>query len=226
MKYCKTCRLSYQTPLSHCLFCNTPIDDNQTPSDDSMEFHYPIFIKQKKVRVMVQKIFSFLLLLAILSCLYIDLNDNTKGLSWSLYTTTCFFFGLYQVLLFASRKKKIKKLVYSSYSVLLFLLLIALYGGSPFWAIDFILPLGLFATNLVLTFYFIIRKRKALYDIAIYILSTSLLGMIPLLLLLLDQLTYTWPSITCGLYSFAILFALLFFSTSHTKEEFKRRFHI
>lgn len=226
MKYCKTCKLSYQSPLSHCLFCNAPLEVTQNTSDEILEFHYPAFTKQKKKAVMVKKILSFLLLVAILSCLYIDLNDKTKGLSWSLYTTTCFLFGLYQIVLFTGKKKKIKKILYSSYSIIVFLILLAFYGGHPFWAIDFVYPLGLLVINLSLSFYFTVRKRKALYDIAIYILSTSLLGMIPLLLLLFDKLTFTWPSKVCVLYSFAVLFALLFFSTSQTKEELKRRFHI
>ena len=226
MKYCKSCKLSYNTPLSQCLFCNSPLDTKQNGSEDIVDYKYPSITKHKKVGMTIKKILSFLLLVSILLCLYIDLNDNSKGLSWSLYTTTCFLYGLYQMYLYSRKQKMIKKLLYSTYGTIVFLLLIALYGSNPLWAIDFVLPLGLLAINLSLSFYFLIRKRKALYDVAIYIFISSMLGMIPLLLVLFHKLTYTWPSITCGLASFTVLFALLFFSTAQAKEELKRRFHI
>jgi Ca2+/Na+ antiporter len=194
--------------------------------DEQFNFHYPQFHKRRKAAQFFKKLLNFTIWLSMIFCLFIDLTDNKPGISWSLYTTTSCLYVLYLIYLYSNKKKKIKKITYSAYASIILNLLLGLYTDSPFWAIDFILPLGIFTTNLCLTYYFVVRKRKALHDVAIYNLVASLLGLIPLLLFLLDQLTYTWPSITCGLYSLLILSGLMFFSTSQTKEELKRRFHI
>lgn len=225
MKYCKTCKLFYETPLKHCLFCNSPLEATTITSNGEEQFLYPAFQKQKKAAKHFKKIMSFLLLIGTFTCIYLDLTESGKGLSWSLYTTSCLIYALLICHLFAGKKKTIKKLTSATYVTIIFLIVIAFIGHNPFWAIDFILPLGIFTLNLCLTFY-LLKKHKVLHDVAIYSLVASLFGLIPFMLIFFHALTYTWPSIVCGLYSIAILFGLLFFSTKQTKEEFARRFHI
>jgi hypothetical protein len=236
MRYCKNCRITYGTPLDHCVFCNNELamDQELTNSnnplsatlEDNFNFHYPQFHRKRKAALFFKKLLNFTIILSIIFCLFIDQTDKNPGISWSLYPTTCCLYVLYLIYLYSNKIKKIKKITYSAYASIILNLFLGLYTQSPFWAIDFILPLGIFTTNLCLTFYFIVRKRKALHDVAIYNLVASLFGLIPLLLFLLDRLTYTWPSIMCGLYSLLILSGLMFFSTNQTKEELKRRFHI
>lgn len=234
MRYCKNCKLTYGTPLNHCLFCNNELTEDNGLSklngsnsySDSMDYHYPQFQKRKKARQNFLRFIYFLIIMSIISCIFLDLTDKKPGISWSLYTTTCCLYVLYLVRLCASKQKKIKKITYSAYASIILNLLIGLYTDSPFWAIDFILPLGILGTNLCVTFYFLFRKREELHNIVIYNLVACLLGLIPLILFFTKQLTYTWPSITCGLYSLIILSGLMFFSTSQTKDELKRRFHL
>lgn len=226
MKYCKTCKLSYNTPLSHCLFCNSPLEESNETSVCKTDYYYPAFKRQKRGRSYFKKILIFLVLVGVFTCLFLDLMVTRKGLSWSLYTNSSLLYVLYIGLVFSGKEKKIKKITSAAYASVVFLLAIGLFGKSAVWAIDFILPLCLFAINLCLTFYFLVRKRKALHDIAVYIMTTSLLGLIPLLLLLLHKLTYSWPAITCGIYSLVVIFGLVFFTTQQTKDELKRRFHI
>lgn len=226
MKYCKTCNLSYNTPLTHCLFCNNQLEGEEELSNLTPDYHYPQFQKQKRARKYFKKILSFLIIVALFTCSYLDLTVTKKGLSWSFYTNSSLLYVLYIGFLFAEKKKIIKKMTLAAYASVVFLLAIGLFSKTSVWAIDFILPLGLLSINICLTFYFIVRKRKALHDIAIYNLTTSFLGLIPFLLMIFNRLTYIWPSLTCGLYSLAILFGLLFFTTKETKEELKRRFHL
>lgn len=236
MRYCKNCKMTYGTPLDHCLFCNNELTTKiemttfetslSSYSEGDSVYHYPQFHKRRKVAHIFKKFLYFIIILSIVFCLFIDVTDKNPGLNWSLYPTTSCLYVLYLIYLYSSKRRKIKKITYSAYASIILNLLLGLYTQSPFWAIDFILPLGIFTTNLCLTFYFIARRRKALHDIAIYNLVASLFGLIPLLLFLMNRLTYTWPSITCGFYSLVILFGLMFFSTSQTKEELRRRFHI
>ncbi len=225
MRYCRTCNLSYNTPLAHCLFCNSQLEDCEGLTNNASDYYYPQFQKQKRARNYFKKILSFLIIVALFTCLFLDLAV-TKRLSWSLYTNSSLLYALYLGFLFASKKKKIKKVTSAAYASILFLLTIGIFGKDSVWAIDFILPLGLLTINICLTFYFLLRRRKALHDIAIYNLIASCLGLMPLFLIMLHKLTFTWPSITCGLYSLVILFGLLFFTTKDTKDELKRRFHL
>ena len=236
MRYCKNCKMTYGTPLTHCLFCNNELTmekelekvtkETLSYAGEDLNFHYPQFHKRKRFGQTFLKFLYFLLLVSIVSCLFLDLTDHKPGISWSLYTTTSCLYVFYLIHLYSSKRKKIKKVTFSAYATIVLILLIGLYTESPYWAIDFILPLGILITNLCLTYYFIFRRRKALHDVAIYNLVASLLGLIPLILFFTKQLTYTWPSLTCGLYSMVILFGLMFFPTTQTKEELKRRFHL
>ncbi len=225
MKSCKICNLSYNTPLAHCLFCNNQLEDSEHFSKAISDYYYPQFKRQKRAKRYFKKILSFLIIVALFTCLFLDLTV-TGRLSWSLYTNSSLMYALYIGFLFTGKKKMIKKITLAAYASVLFLLVIGLFGESTIWATDFILPLGLLTINICLTTYFLTRRRKALHDIAVYNLTTSCLGLIPLLLILLHKLTFKWPSLICGLYSLAILFGLLFFTTKETKDEFKRRFHL
>ncbi|MDD5935331.1 MAG: DUF6320 domain-containing protein [Clostridiales bacterium] len=226
MKYCKTCNLFYSAPLSHCLFCNSQLEGNDVTSPSESDYHYPPFQRQKKAKKYFRKILIFLVLVAVFTCLFLDLTVTGKGLTWSLYTNSSLLYVLYVGLVFAGKEKKIKKITSAAYASVAFLLVIGLFGTDSVWAIDFILPLCLFAINICLTINFLARKRKALHDIAIYSLITSFLGLIPLILFFLQQLSYSWPALTCGLYSVVVIFGLCFFSTKETKDELKRRFHL
>lgn len=230
MNYCKTCKLSYQSPIHHCLFCNNELS-NQPPTEYSLtrplekplEFHYPAVQKRRKTALILKKLLTFLLLVAIISCFFLDISDDIT-ISWSLYPIASCLYVLYLIQIYTKRQKNIKKITYSAYASIVYLLMLGLFT-KPFWAIEFIFPLGILTTNLCLTFYFLTRKRRRLHDVAVYIVIASLLGLLPILLYFFDCLSYTWPSIACSLYSLVILFGLMFFSTQQTKEEIKRRFH-
>lgn len=236
MRYCKNCNLTYGSSLNHCLFCNNEliselesskkVAEKLLTTDESISFHYPSFQKRKKILKYFVKLIYFLVIISIASCIFLDLTVGKGGINWSAVPAVCCFYFFYLVRLYTSKQKRIKKITVSAYASIIFLLLIGLLTKTIFWAIDFILPLGIFATNLCLTYYFLFRKRKALHDIAIYNLVASLLGLIPLVLYFSNQLTYSWPSIVCGLYSLVIISGLIFFSTSQTKEELRRRFHL
>jgi hypothetical protein len=235
MRYCKNCKMTYQTPLNHCLFCNNELTvdqefknfkpENQTSTSEDINYHYPQFQSRRKSGQLFKKFINFIILISIVSCIFLDLIDDS-GFGWSMYPMTSCVYVLYLVYLYSSKRKTIKKVTYNAYATIIFLLLLGFYSKSPFWAVDFPFPLGILAINLCLTFYFVVRKRKSLHDIAIYILVASILGLIPLVLFFTKQLTYAWPSVCCGLYSLMVLSGLTFFSTNQTKDEIKRRFHL
>jgi hypothetical protein len=227
--------MTYQPPLNHCLFCNNELTVEQefinlipaksTSINKDIDYHYPQFQNRRKSGQLFKKLINFTILISIISCIFLDLIDH-GGIGWSMYPMTGCVYVLYLVYLYSSKRKTIKKVTYSAYATLLFLLLLGFYSKRPFWAIDFPFPLGILATNLCLTFYFIVRKRKSLHDIAIYILVASIIGLVPLILFFTKQLTFVWPSVSCGLYSLMVLSGLTFFSTNQTKDELKRRFHL
>lgn len=226
MKYCKTCKLTYQAPIEHCLFCNGLLEPVKTESGDHAVLYYPAYKKSRHVGQIVKKLIEFLVIIATVTCFSLDLIDQEHGLSWSLYVISSLFYVWYLCVLFGGKKKRIQKVTNASYATIVLILVIGLIGENSFWAIDFILPLGILALNLGLMLYFIIAKRKALHDVIIYPFIASIYGMIPFVLLLCHKLVYTWPSLVCGLYSLAVFACLLFFSTRQTREELIRRLHL
>lgn len=229
MRYCKYCKLHYNTPLDHCLFCNNELTQADiTSQNQEMEqsYHYPEFQKRKNSRSFLLRLFAFLGLIAILTCVYLDiLNKTTKGLSWSRYVISPIAYLLLFLLIITSTKKTIQKFTYSSYLTILLLLYLGSISNNSIWAIDFVMPLSFIAINITLLFFLIIKKRRH-HDYAIYSMITSMIGILPIILVFNHSLSYTWPTITCFLYSLTTFLGILIFSPVATKEELKRRLHL
>ncbi|WP_312368886.1 DUF6320 domain-containing protein [Lachnoclostridium sp.] len=229
MRYCKYCNLHYNTPLDHCLFCNNELTKtNLENSQQRMEqtYLYPEFQKRKNSKRFLLRLYTFLGLIAIITCVYLDLSNHLeKGLSWSRYVISPIAYLLFFMSIITSSKKSIQKIIYLSYLTLLFLVYLGSIGDSSVWSIEFVMPLGLISINITMLFFLLIKKRRH-HDYAIYSMLTSIIGMLPIILLFTHRLTYTWPTITCFLYSLTTFLGILFFTPEATKEELKRRLHL
>jgi heme/copper-type cytochrome/quinol oxidase subunit 4 len=229
MKYCKYCNLHYNTPLDHCLFCNNELMKTNLKSQEQMmeqTYHYPEFQKRKNSRRFLLRFFSFLGLIAMITCVYIDLsNPITKGLSWSRYVISPIAYFLLFLSIITSSRKSIQKTIYLPYLTLLFLVYLGSIGNSSVWSVDFVMPLGFISINITMLFFLLIKKKRH-HDYSIYCMTSSIIGILPIILLFNHSLTYTWPTITCFLYSLTSFLGILIFTPEATKEELKRRLHL
>ena len=225
MSYCKTCHINYNTPLTHCLFCNNEL--NITDDISQLRYNYPEMKKRKQAKKFLLRLFTFLSLLSIVICFYLDFLSGIKSKEhWSLYVITSVLFVDAIMYLFTGSKRMLRKLTTLSYLTIVYLLFIAILSGYPFWAIDFIYPLGLIALNVSVTCYYLFGHRKELHNLAIYMLIPSLLSIVCVFHLCSLGIVYRWPSIACIGYSLVTIIGLFFFSTKKTKDELKRRFHL
>lgn len=229
MRYCKYCNLQYNTPLDHCLFCNNELARTNLENPEQLmeqTYHYPEFQKRKNSKRFLLRLYTFLGLIAMITCVYLDLSKHLyKGLSWSRYVISPITYILLFLSIITSTKKSIQKIIYLSYLTLLFLVYLGSIGDSSVWSIDFVMPLGFISINIIMLFFLLIKKRRH-HDYAIYSMITSIIGLLPIILLFNHRLTYTWPTITCFLYSLVTFIGILIFSPEATKEELKRRLHL
>ncbi|ABX41592.1 hypothetical protein Cphy_1214 [Lachnoclostridium phytofermentans ISDg] len=189
-------------------------------------YHYPAFQKRKNSKRFLLRLYTFLGLITMITCVYLDLSKNLdKGLSWSRYVISPIAYILLFLAIITNSKKSIQKVIYLSYLTLLFLVYLGSIGNSSVWSVDFVMPLGFISINITMLFFLLIKKRRH-HDYAIYSMLTSIIGILPVILLLNHSLTYTWPTITCFLYSLATFIGILIFSPEATKEELKRRLHL
>ncbi len=226
MKYCKTCGLHYRTPLSHCLFCNNSLEEaaSKTSNPDSLPFAYPSITKKDRRRNGFPTLFYFLLTAAVLCCVVIDLYSAPSSITWSAYVILPCLFTALLIHTFRKSNGFFHKVYCFGFYTLLFLVALALLGTNYHWALDYILPFGLILLNLLATSC-ILGSKKRLYQYSIYIFSTCILAIIPLILAIISLTTVHWPTLVCCLYSGVTLLGLFFFSTHEAREELHRRLH-
>lgn len=223
MKYCKTCNVTYNSPLHNCMFCNNPLEQENEEQEVN---YFPPITKQPKAKKFVIKLLAFLFIITNITCLFLDITDDKTGtqLSWSLYVFSATLYALLLLLLLLRKCSIIKKLNMIFFLTILELLAIGIVSETYHWATDYILPFGIILSTMTMTS-FLFGKRTKLYDNTIYVILASALFIFPLLLLLLGITKTTWPSIACIFYCIITLLSLFYFRTEEIKNELQRRLH-
>ncbi|WP_310602300.1 DUF6320 domain-containing protein [Anaerosporobacter sp.] len=195
---------------------------------NDMKFFYPAMKLERSRTRSIQKVLYFFLLLGSLCCLGIDLfytNASDSRLeSWSLYVLFSCLFGAIIIHTLSKPSSFLNKVYQIGLCTCLFLVAIALLGRNYHWALDYVLPFGLLALNILATCC-IFGSKERMFQYSIYVFGTSMLAFIPLLLYFLSVITTGWPALSCCLYGVLTLFGLFFFSNKEVKEELKRRLH-
>lgn len=235
MTYCKTCGLYYHTPIKHCIFCNNILETKENTEHE--DYNYPPVQKHRRVKATLQKIINFILVVAVLACVIINLfygnghatdSSLTMGLfsrlSWSIYVVFSCILASLITHNFLTSSTVFHKIYMTLLDTCIYLVAISILGKDTSWAFNYVLPFGLLALNILSTCC-IFGNRIRLFRYSIYVFATSLLALIPILLYFLSITTVGWPSLSCSLYGLLTLFGLFFFSTKESKEELKRRLH-
>lgn len=223
MKYCNSCQIKYNTPLKKCVFCNNELS---ILDSTDMYYNYPIFIKEKKTSYLFMKIFSFLLVLANIICLFVDLKTASKPrINWSLYILSASIYSTLLLWNFLRYGDKIKKIISFFLVSIIFLISIGTINGNYHWAIDYILPFGIITSTLLMTFS-LFGKRNKLYDFSVYVIISACLSIVPLFFYLANVTITDWPTLACFLYCFVTIAALFVFRPKDTMNELKRRLHL
>jgi len=222
MKYCNKCHISIKTNHDYCPLCHQTLE---VQKEDKVVEKYPKYKgKLRPFQDIVKKALMFLSVISIIGLLIINFFTGFDQL-WSLIPigSIVYFWLLMTVGIFS--KHNIASKIFVLTTTLIFLVyLIDELTYSDGWALNYVAPLLLSSCNIAISF-IILVKRINYRDYITYLLLIVLLSLAPIVLILFDVVTVTWPSFAAfGLAVFILLFIIFFFPKS-IKDEIKKRFH-
>jgi len=231
MKYCDKCKITINTNNKYCPLCQQVLEGQNIKG---LTEKYPEYVSvNRKIFSLTKKIFMFATVVSIIILLVINLSSLDKNPElWSLIPIgSIFYFWLVISFGIFSRQNIALRLFLLTALLIGLLILIdertyipeeAIYEGR--WSYDFLMPFLLASCNLAISGLLLI-KRIDYRDYIIYLLTIVILSLVPIILVFVNIIEVTWPSILAfGLAIFILLFIIFFFPKS-IKDEFKKRFH-
>ena len=220
MKYCKTCRVHYDSDLEHCLLCNGELEH----SDDKKSiFKFPEMTKKSSSRFLI-RFFIYLNIIAAIVSIYFD-YANGLPLSWSLVVTVTTLYAIAMYIVLAIPTIWTSKLVKTIILTVLAVILIGLSIRDYSWAIDVVFPFAIMSNILLLSILIVFNKKKW-YDYFSSLIIITIIGLVPGILNIFNVTVVQWPSMVCFFYAIFTVLGIIFLPSKSSREEFKRRFHI
>jgi hypothetical protein len=222
MKYCKSCNVSYNTPLEHCILCNGELE-NKDGHEHELVYKYGECKKKSRSRFFL-RLFLFLNVISAVIALYVDYITSFE-LSWSLVVAITNFYAVIMFIVLTIPTIWTSKLSKSIIITAGGLILIGLSIRDYSWAIDYVLPISLM-TNIFLISILIVVNKKKWFDYFSSLAIISIIGLLPGLFVLLNWTVESLPSLICFYYSIITIIGMIVLPSKNSREEFKRRFHI
>lgn len=220
MRYCKTCDIHYDTDLDHCMLCDGELEIS---SNDQVTYKFKPLTKKTRTNF-YYRLFIFLNFASILTTLTLDYMSGSP-LTWSLVVSVTNMYSIMMLLTLGNPTFWVSKFTKTMIFTISMVVLIGLSIRDYTWAVDIVFPLAVTSTILVLTILIFLNKKKW-FDYFASLFIVTLIGLVPSILILLDLLTITWPSVVCLIYAILTLLGMTFLPSKSSREEFKRRFHI
>jgi len=224
MKTCNKCNIVINTNHQYCPLCHQVLFGQ---ADSQLVELYPDRVSLKRNKYsLINRIDLFIMIIGIIIIAMINVIDFT-GDYWSLIPIASVFYlwlflriGLFS---FSNIALRISML-----SVLLIILLLVIdYAYTPVdngWALNYLLPIILFSSNITVT---VITWIRQIYyrDYITYLLFLTVLSIVPFILLVLKVITVSWPTIAVFSYAIFVVLYLLLFLPRWIKDELSKRFH-
>ena len=183
---------------------------------------FPKTGKPSEQEMKVYKIYSFLCIAIVAAMLVTDLNFHPR-IRWTLFTAG----GVVTIWIASSIGffKRYNLLKNEMWQLLLVTVLAVLWDHFTSWrgwSVDFVLPFGALAVQCSMV---VIAKVNRLEreEYLFYLVQSAGAGCIPLLLLWLNLVHYTQPSVVCSGISILMLAALFIFRKKDTLREFRKK---
>lgn len=219
MKKCYKCNVNLNTNQSTCPLCHNDLGTNKNNNNV-----FPVIPTMYKKHDILFKLLSFLSLLAIVLCLFINFII-TKHITWSWFVIagiTCFWITLTTAI---KRRKHFMKMLFAEFNlVIVASLLWDYFTGFYMWSINYVLPLTCIAYTVVM---FVMRIFFKYYikDYVFYITLNCFIGLLPIVLLFFDVISVTWPSFVSVIVSICMISMILIFNKKSLAKELQRRLH-
>ena len=129
------------------------------------------------------------------------------------------------LLVFRKRSSFCKHVLYQVVTLALLAVIFDLMTGFLRWSFDYVIP-ALCAFAMIVIGITSIIRRQHITDYIIYMVLSSVFGIVPLLFLLPGWTTVTWPTVLTAAAGIIYLAALLLFVGRDTWRELRRRLHL
>ena len=177
MSKCHHCQIEIKDHTETCPLCQGVLE----LGGETGHFYPDISAKRKQMGLF-RRIISFLSVLAITLCLYIDYHTE-NGFDWSLIASASILLGLLWFLTltnpYRGYRGRIFFIICSGFAYLFFLDYISGFSG---WSFNYVLPGVIFLVNFVLIF-LMIYNHRCWESYMIYQIGCVLIGAIPIVLI-------------------------------------------
>ncbi len=219
MRSCEKCKISVAGALKRCPLCQgdltgEPLRENPFPWL-TYSRHYSGFLR----------IVAFVGVVAAAVCIAVNLSLPSGGW-WSMFVAAGF--GSLWLTLWLVEKKRTnipKTILWQVALISLLALLWDWWTGWRGWSIDYVVPILCGCTMVIMSLVARILRLR-IQDYIIYLILDSILGIVPLILILCGAVRIVYPSAICVAVSIISLASLFIFEGTALRNEILRRLHL
>ncbi len=219
MMYCNKCRLSVENRISRCPLCAEPLQQK----DDVFVEEYP---RQHSLRryMLAIKIILFAVVFVVTGLLLLNQLTGFQWL-WALAAICCtVYLGISAILAIRSARNIGLLTLIQTMGISLLTFVIDYSFGHYGWSVNYVIPLLLVLSTLLLTVLIILRPI-GLRDFVVYQLVIAAMGLLPVVFVLCGWVTVVWPSAACSFCSAMVFVGMFLFASRKTRHEIRKRFH-
>lgn len=231
MKYCKSCDVCSLDEVNRCPLCEAILTEDATKDElmDKMhlpkEDRYPETMLSRSWYSVLKRIYMFLAIIIIVGSIVLDTFIDTE-VAWSIISIAAVLYS-WTLINHAIRNNVHigSKIFVQAISASVFIFFIDRFTGFDGWSVNYVIPQILTLANAVI-FILMMINRMALREFLFYQLAMTVIGLVPILLILFNVVTRPFTSIICVVISATILIGTVIFGDKTVKSELIRRFHI
>ena len=224
MKRCNKCNIDFNTDRKSCPFCRSILEE----VTESNHQPYPKYQEVSKKKRIVEKIFIFLSLIAVIVSIVSNYYDYVAGHTylWSVIVLigVIFLWVFIRGIIISNR--------YFAQRFLFVILLLELMCISIElidikylhldWSLTYMLPFLSIAYLFTLSLYAMISPRR-FAEFFIYMILISLASIAEILLVVFNKVSVDWPILASSLFGLFVLVGMFLFPAKTSKEELKKR---
>ncbi len=218
--YCKKCNVHIDCLTDRCPLCHEPVE-----ADNNIERAFPIPKVDKRLHTKFSLAYTVIAAVIVIACIAVNIITNPDFM-WSVMVLISLTYIYYLVrFTFISQGHFTARVFGQTVALTLLLFSVRWIFDGNNWIFITWLPIVYFVSEILLSAYMLINKKRARKYI-ISLLALTILGIIPICVAYILDISVKWPSITVTAFSIAIMLVSLFVGRKIIAGEFKRYFHL
>ncbi len=219
MRVCSKCNIKIGSDLDECPLCENPLDLSIKVNDV-----FPLVKTKYYKHDLFKKCLLLLSSFGGITSLYVNYLVNGE-ISWAYIVLFALLVFWITLSIGLRRSKNFLKTLFTELNIILVgAIIIDYYTGFNSWSITYVLPF-ICISYIVMVFLIMIFRRGSLKGHIFYTYINCLIGLIPLIFIIRDTITVTWPSSICVLLSIFLMLMVFIFDRRKVTDELERRLH-